>query len=304
MKKIYHVCLSAGPDGVLCRDDEDYIRFINCIAAAGHYSEAFILAYVVMSNHTHLCIRTDDLRRFNKRWRYMYTRYFNQKYHRRGRLGGDPHVVELKGLYHILTAIAYILRNPMHHGVTATPFGYKYSSVNALFMKELGRMSAPALPAKLMYRYLAEGIVLPPDYRMDESGMLLPECIIDVEDVENKFSTARTFLYYMNRLSGRKWEEDQKQDNNGQPPVTIEQMEQGVVMNDLQTMLNNEFGRANYTAMTDITLCKKIDEICRTEYGDRSVYELSQPTLYQIGEKLRRQYHLSVAQINRCLTIA
>ena len=134
--------------------------------------------------------------------------------------------------------------------------------------------------------------------------MLLPECIIDVEDVENKFSTARTFLYYMNRLSGRKWEEDQKQDNNGQPPVTIEQMEQGVMMNDLQTMLNNEFGRANYTAMTDITLCKKIDEICRTEYGDRSVYELSQPTLYQIGEKLRRQYHLSAAQINRCLTIA
>ena len=86
--------------------------------------------------------------------------------------------------------------------------------------------------------------------------------------------------------------------------MTIEQMEQGVVMNDLQTMLNNEFGRANYTAMTDITLCKKIDEICRTEYGDRSVYELSQPTLYQIGEKLRRQFHLSPAQLNRCLAIA
>lgn len=304
MKKIYHVCLSAGPDGVLCREDEDYIRLINCIAIAGYYSGSFLLAYVVMSNHVHICVRTDDLRKFNKRWRYMYTRYFNYKYARRGRLGGTPHVVELKGLHHILTAIAYILRNPMHHGVAATPFGYKYSSVNAIFMKELGRNPIHTLPVNLMYRSLAENVVPPSEYKMDESGLFLPEYVIDVEDVENKFSTARSFLYYMNRLSGSKWEEEQLQDNNGQSPITIEVMEHDTGLNDLQTMLSNEFGRANYNAMTDIALCKKIDSICQNEYGGRTVYELSLITLRELAERLRRSYHLPVIQLARCLAIA
>lgn len=301
MKKIYHVCLSAGPDGVLCREEEDYIRLINCIAVSAHCSGAFLLAYVVMSNHVHICVRTGDLRRFNKRWRYMYTRYFNYKYARKGRLGGDPYIVELKGLHHILTAIAYILRNPMHHGIAATPFGYKYSSVHAVFMKELGRVAATTIPANLMYKSLAEDIAPPPGYKMDESGLFLPECVIDVEDVENKFSTARSFLYYMNRLSGSKWEEEQLQDADGQSPVTIEIIERGTGMNDLQTMLSNEFGRANYNAMTDVALCKKIDTICQTEYEGRTVYELDPVILRQLAERLRRIHHLPASQLARCL---
>jgi hypothetical protein len=303
MKKIYHVCLSAGPDGVLCREDEDYIRLINCIAVAAYYSGSFLLAYVVMSNHVHICVRTDDLRRFNKRCRCMYTRYFNYKYARRGRLGGTPHVVELKGLHHILTAIAYILRNPMHHGVSATPFGYKYSSVNAIFMKELGKLNKSFLPQELMYRYLAKDIVPPPGYNMDETGLFLPECVIDVEDVENKFSTARSFLYYMNRLSGKKWEEEQLQDVGEHVPITLEIVERGVEMNDLQSMLVNEFGRANYNAMSDIELCKKIDDYCRSEYAGQSVYELAPATLNYIAERFIRLHHLPISQIRRCLAI-
>ena len=303
MKKTYHVCLSADTDGVLCRSEEDYKRLITCIVLAGYQTGSFLLAYVVMSNHVHLCVRTDNLNIFIKKWRYMYTRYFNQKYGRTGRLGVEPFVLELNGLHHILTAIAYILRNPMHHGVAATPFGYRFSSVNAIFMKELGRVSMPTLPEKLMYRYLPDSIVPPPGYRMDESGLFLPECVIDVEDVENKFSTARTFLYYMNRLSGRKWEEEQLQDNEGSSPITIETIEQGVGLNDITTMLSNEFGRANYNSKTDIQLCEEIEAICQTGYGTRSVYGLPADALLQLADWLRRQYHLPYAQIRRCLAI-
>ena len=89
MKKTYHVCLSADTDGVLCRSEEDYKRLITCIVLAGYQTGSFLLAYVVMSNHVHLCVRTDNLNIFIKKWRYMYTRYFNQKYGRTGRLAGS-----------------------------------------------------------------------------------------------------------------------------------------------------------------------------------------------------------------------
>ena len=299
----YHICLSAGSSGVLCRDEEDYRRLINCLAIAAYHLKCRTLAYSVMSTHLHLCARTDRARELVKKVRYMYTRYFNQKYNRNGRLGEDPYIVELKGLYHILTAIAYILRNPLHHGVAATPFGYKFSSISAIFQKELGRLPVPTLPQKLMYRHLPDGVTPPPGYLMDESGMFLPECIVDVEDVEHMFATARSYLYYMNRLSGRKWEEEQCQDNTGQPPVTMETLETGVKMNDLQTMLTNEFGRSNYNSMTDVALCKEIDSICKSDYGTGSVYGLDCQTRKRMAETLMRRHYISKAQAFRCLAL-
>ena len=88
MKKVYHFCLSAGECGVLCRTDEDYRYLVNCLGLAGYMTGSLLLAYCVMSNHVHCCVRTDDVAGFIKRWRYSYTRYFNEKYRRKGRLGG------------------------------------------------------------------------------------------------------------------------------------------------------------------------------------------------------------------------
>ena len=79
MKKVYHVCLSAGGSGLLCRVDEDYIRLVNCIVLAAYSSSSFLLAYSVMSNHVHVCVRTSDLTGFIKKWRYAYTRYLTQQ---------------------------------------------------------------------------------------------------------------------------------------------------------------------------------------------------------------------------------
>lgn len=304
MKKIYHICLSAGEAGVLCRTDVDYIRLINCIGLAAYNSGSLLLAYSIMSNHVHCCVRTDDVAGFIKRWRYSYTRYFNEKYRRKGRLGRDPYIVELNGLYHILTAIAYVLRNPLHHGVTATPFGYRYSSVNAVFRKEFGREPAVVLPKKSMYRHLPDSVVIPHGYKMDLTGLFLPECIIDIEDVEHLFSTARSYLYYMNRISGKKWEEEQIADGEGQLPVTLDSIEKGSQLTDMRSMLANEFGRANYKSMTDIGLCRLIDDECSYAYGGRTIYEVNEVQRREIAARLSRDYHLTMAQICRCLTVA
>lgn len=298
MKKTYHLCLSGGNE-VMCRHDRDYIHANNCLCLAVHKTDSSLLAYSIMSNHAHIGVRTEDPHAFMKSFRYPYNRYFNQKYGRKGMLG-EKHffICEIDGLYHRLAMISYILRNALHHGVSATPFGYRYSSISALFREDLGYFDEPELmPKKSQYLYLPGNDSLPEGYKMGASGLILPQSVIDVSDVEHQFSTARTFLYYMNRLSGEAWEKEQLQDAVNMPPVTIEQIESSIKCQDLKTMLGNEHGRANYNAMNDIRLCGIVDKML----GESSVYEIPQGEIERVARYIYNSYRVSQDQINRCL---
>ena len=300
MKKTYHLCLSGG-DEVMFRDEEDYIRGNNCLCLAAHKTGSTLLAYSEMSNHVHIGIRTEVPELFMKTFRYPYNRYFNQKYSRAGQLGeADFFSLEIDGLYHLLTVIAYILRNPLHHGIAATPFGYRYSSISAVFRQELGRFEAPTLlPEQNQRRYLPNRERLPEGYQMDASGLILPESVIDVADVEHQFSTARTFLYYMNRTSSEAWEKEQMEDGTSMAPITLNDIEKGVRLHDVRTMLANEHGRANYHAVSDIQLCREIDTVILK--GDKSVYQLSSKEKALIADILFKEFRISGEQIRRCL---
>lgn len=304
MKKTYHLCLSSEGE-VMFRSRADFIRGINCLCLAAHYTEAILLAYVFMNNHVHIIVRTEDPERFMMKFRYAYNKYFNAKYHRRGRLGEEQFFkIQLEGLYHLLTAIAYVLRNPVHHGICATPFGYEFSSIRGIFRKEFGWQTAEGiLPRKSAYQFIPSRSVLPERYQMSSEGMILPETVIDAQDIEHQFSTARSFLYYMNRLSGEEWIREQQQDQTELPAITLESIEEGVRFHDLNTMLRNEHGRANYSAMTDIMLCHEIDNTILPGYGVSSVYQLSIGQRENMVGLLRRRYGVSVTQAKRCLAI-
>lgn len=298
MKKTYHLCLSGGNE-VMFRTHRDYIQANNCLCLAAHKTGSALLAYSLMSNHVHIGVRTDDPAAFMKVFRYPYNRYFNQKYGRSRTLGEKKFFLsEIDGLYHLLAVLSYILRNPLHHGVSATPFGYRYSSIRALFRKELGYFDDYELISKKsQYLYLPGNNSLPDGFEIDRTGLILPQSVIDVADVEHQFSTARTFLYYMNRLSGDSWEKEQSQDAVNTPPITIEQIENGIRYQDLNTMLRNEHGRANYNALNDIQLCDIID----SQFGVHSVYEISQSQIEYLAKYLYDSYRISQEQANRCL---
>lgn len=303
-KKSYHICLSSG-DEVYCRSEEDYVYCFNCLALAVAATGSDLLAESIMSTHVHECVRSTVPRDMIRQHRYAYSRYFNNKYYRSGRLGERyPFITEINGLYHILAALSYVIRNALHHGVAATPFGYRHSSARAFFRKELGFDIHPELlEESQQYRHLPAHVRCPSSYKMDKSGLILRETVIDVPDVEHMFMTPRSYLYYMNRLSGEEWAREQEKDNLSVPPLTLADIEKGTTEKNIRQMLANERGRSDYGVMSDIMLCELIDKEILPELGIASVYVMSGSEKNALGNRLYSQYRLLESQIRRCLAM-
>ena len=302
MKRSYHICISGG-DEVIFRSEDDYHRAFNCLALAVCETDSSLMAEAIMSTHSHICARTDRPDELVRSFRYPYARYFNNKYKRRGRLGEKTvFTLQLDGLYHRLSALSYVLRNPVHHGVAPTPYAYPHSSACALFKHALGRNIREQFLSRRYYnRFLPSRAETPESYKMNSSGVFVRESVIDVIDVEHMFSTPRAYLYYMNRLSGEEWRKEQEKDKNDMPPITLEQVEAGVSMTDLSVMLSNENGRFDINAITDIQLCELIDTDLLSRYGVTSVYELSRNKKESLGNYLCSTYRLAKQQVSRCL---
>ena len=304
MKKTYHLCLSGG-DEILFRDEEDYNRGFNYFALALYKTDSTGLVESFQSTHCHKMVQTEDPVEFMYLKRQSYSKYFNRKYDRHGRVGEKMHfTLEIVGLYHHLAAMTYVLRNALHHGLVPIPYAYPHCSVNAIFQKEMGkRPPERLLDERYFHRFTGKKAEWPSYYRMSESGVFLRESVLDIVLVENMYTSPRAFNYYMSRKSGEEWEKEQEKDKTGVVPVRLESIEAGIKSQTVEKMLIYENGRSDYRKISDIDLCTEIDRNIVPRYGKTSVYHLSRSEKQQIGEQLYRQYHLPEAQIRRCLAM-
>ena len=303
MKKTYHLCLSAG-DEIMFRDLEDYHRGFNCFAVALYKTDSTGLVESFMSNHTHQMVQTAFPKDFMYAFRQPYSKYFNHKYQREGKLGEKEHfTMEVVGYNHMVAAASYVLRNPLHHGVAPIPYAYPHSSVNAIFRKEMGKPPHESLlPQKSFYRYLGKMAEYPDTYKMHSSGVFMRESVLDIPQMENLFVSPRAFNYYMTRKSSEEWEKEQEKDKNDCSPINIVNIEKGVCQRfDLERMLRFEAGKADYRQMSDIELCTKVDTMIRERYGMVSVYQLPLQEKRKIAEELYKVWRINDERIRRCL---
>ena len=304
MKKTYHICLSAG-DNVLFRDEEDYNRGFNCLALALHKTNSTGLVESFQSTHCHKIIQTEDPVEFMYTMRQSYSKYFNRKYQRHGRVGEKHHfTLEIVGLYHHLAAMTYVLRNALHHGVVSIPYAYPHSSVNSIFRKEMGKWyQERLLEERHFYRFVGRKAEWPSHYKMSEKGVFVRESVLDIVQVENMYTSPRAFNYYMSRKSGEEWEKEQDKDNLDNGPIKMEDIEAGIRDQTLEKMLINEKGRADYRKLSDIDLCTIIDRDILPKYGKVSVYHLTRHEKQEIGNFLYTRFRPTEVQIRRCLAM-
>jgi hypothetical protein len=304
MKKTYHLCLSAGEE-VLFRDVEDYNRGFNCLALALFNTDSTGLVESEMSTHYHQLIQSRNPDEFMRCFRLSYSMYFNRKYHRPGKLGEKNHyTMEVVGYNHMIAAMSYVLRNPLHHGVAPIPYAYPYSSVNSIFMTEMGKVPCRGLLDRRYYhRFISRASQIPDNYVMSESGIFLRESVLDIPQVENLFVSPRAFNWHMTRKSSEEWESEQGRDNNGLPPINLSVIEKGIYMTSPKEMLINEMGKSNYRRPSDMDICAEIDNNLLLKYGKSSVYLLTRQEKQHIAEHLYRTLHVSESQIRRCLAM-
>lgn len=304
MKKTYHLCLSGG-DEILFRDEEDYNRGFNCFALALYKTGSTGLVESFQSTHSHKMVQTEDPVEFMYVMRQSYSKYFNRKYERHGRVGEKTHFsLEIVGLHHHLAAMTYVLRNALHHGLVPIPYAYPHCSVNAIFQKEMGkRPPERLLEERYCHRFTGRKAEWPSGYKMNESGVFLRESVLDIVQVENMYASPRAFNYYMSRKSGEEWEKEQEKDKLNIDPIRLDTIESGIKDQPLNKMLVYESGRADYRRISDMDLCTEIDRNIIRRYGKTSVFHLSRAEKQQIGEFLHRQHHIGEAQIRRCLAM-
>ena len=319
MRKTIHLCL-ASHDEVLFRSEEDFIRGFNSFAIACRMTEARALADGLMSDHVHFVVATDNVNELGEQYRYEYTRYFNSKYHRQGRFADrEIFTTEINGVRHLQTAVSYVNRQALHHGICSTPFGYKHCSANVIYAKELGKCEpVDLLPVRSYYHFVPrQKVELIKDYRMSSNGLILREDVIDTNYVEELYLTARNYLFNMNRITNDDWKSEQVNDSEAGPAITIDSIERQYTAEEVKAMLVNENGRVNKNWMTDIELCSLIDKayLPRLYPSRESIYQLCESERMNLGNRLvsdlRRKSFLvkglnkffTQEQVCRCLAI-
>ena len=311
MRKTFHISLSS-PDEVLFRCETDLIRGFNGLALASLETDSRLLADGFPTTHFHSLLQSDCPAEVITQSRYSYSRYFNARYKRKGRLAEKRgFILEVDGYYHTLAALNYVNRQGLHHGISPTPFGYRHCSANAFFSKQLGK-AAPSelMPAPQRYKYLPKGIHLPASYRMDTSGLLLREDILDIAQVEAIYVTPRNYIYQMNKIGDELSMKNQQEESSSSPLITLELIEKGTPGMNLEQLLRNENGKHDPAWISDLELCQIIDKTCLPKYCNvESIYEtrLSQRSfLYDLLWKNLWRTHrkrTTDAQLRRCLCL-
>lgn len=306
MKKYYHICYTSHQE-LLLRTPEDYYQMVNRIALTAHSLGADVLADAELSTHVHLVVITDSPVEFLRRLRQSYTKYFNDKYHRSGRLGDKaPFAEELCGKYRLLAALTYVMRQGVHHFLSTTPFGYEFCSSRSVFGDEFrwnkdrklctSRMEiAKRLPKRRMF---------PDSFVMDENGMVTRESFEGITYTENIFGNASNYLYQLGRITDERWIEDQRRDDASAPFVTLSSFERGFSKADVDKMMTNERGyKFNSSTMSDVKLCELVDGQLISKYRVKSVYQLTPAQRDQVAVLLKHKYHINESRIDRCLPV-
>lgn len=323
MKETYHICLSSHNE-VMFRSEEDLIIGFNYLAVTALDTDSTIFADGIMSTHYHEAVRTANPIELARRNRYSYGRYFNSKYNRKGSLGEkDCFLLKVEGLYHTQALLNYVIRQGLHHGLAATPFGYPHCSANVIYKKELGKDYTPELMGeRKRHAFLPYNTRVPLKYRMAKTGLLLREDIEDIAYVESVYVSPRNYMFQMNRISDLKDIADQEKENS-LPAVTLASVERGVKGFDPSKAFIAEQGRVNRNNMTDIELCHIIDDlILPSKYfksnKESSIYLLPERSRADIGNSIWKESRavrfrkcdsifsertVSEDQIRRCLAL-
>ena len=164
-------------------------KYYNLIQENFKKFEIKVLAYVIMSNHVHLCLYYDDIKNLSK---FMHTinsdfaRYYNFVKTRVGYVFRNRYYTqEIRNQRHLFNTIAYIHNNPVKAGMVLDASQYLYSSFNDYINNCVDKEIILIVFNTTNYKLIFNQIHI--KYESLEIADVVDEFQLTLEDVLNEF---------------------------------------------------------------------------------------------------------------------
>jgi len=214
MKTTKHIFIRGNYRQDIFFDTIDFICAWNRIIISAFAVGVEILAIEILANHLHICIRyeSDEVRsgtggpclsKFMHYLRMSLSLYFNYRYKVHGSLGsrryGSANVVDIDddGGEDLRDLIRYIVRNVTHHGISANYREWKFGTFQFVFGIFDGSdcYVGSDIPDNLRKAYLPMKFIIPKNWAMTKSGMIVPPAdVFPREDIEKLFISKSYYL--------------------------------------------------------------------------------------------------------------
>ena len=128
---IYHIILRGINRQVIFEDDDDKLKFLECLSYYRNVCDYTVYGYCLMDNHVHILIREskEEIASIMKRIGVRYVAWYNRKYDRCGHLFQDRFKSEaVEDDAYLLVVLRYIHQNPLKAGLVHSLSDYRNSS--------------------------------------------------------------------------------------------------------------------------------------------------------------------------------
>lgn len=128
---IYHIILRGINRQVIFEDDEDKLKFLECLSYYRNVCAYTVYGYCLMDNHVHLLLkeREEEIASIMKRIGVRYVSWYNRKYERCGHLFQDRFKSEvIEDDAYLLVVLRYIHQNPLKAGLVQNLSDFRFNS--------------------------------------------------------------------------------------------------------------------------------------------------------------------------------
>ncbi|MBO5194900.1 MAG: hypothetical protein J6B62_08395 [Bacteroidales bacterium] len=266
IEDIFHVYSDGMRTDSLFLDDKAFVAGMNAAAICSLKCKVKVLCFCLMDNHVHFILNGTRVEcgNFIIRYKTWYAKW-------RGGLQEDM-LIGIKAIEtqdYLLSAIAYVLRNPIAAGFPYVAGDYKWSTASLYFREFHKYMGLPISEIGLMKRreLFSTRQEFPDDWTMDDSGMIWPGHYVQYETVNKLYRNVKRYMYYQSATQ--------------------------------EASVSESLGMTEMIVLPDKELRKAAKGLSEEIFAKDNIVSLSVNERLILAKKLRQKFGCSIKQIAR-----
>lgn len=275
----FHICTDGRKLSWMFQDDDDFIAGINRIGLCYLKTGVIIMAYVLMDNHVHFVLYGTMLqcKQFINTYKRLTGIWILNKYGIRDYLRLLPtEIIRIESEESLLNTIAYLDRNPLMAGYKYMhgeyPWGssrYAFKDISTLTLSKDGFKPISTLTRRRQRELLNSKVLFPDEWLINDSGMIHPLSFLNINKLEDCYKSPMRYSYFLAKK--------------------------------IEGIVEQELEHSQKLFIPDRELRPIVNEIVRSNFGNKTLQQLDVNERLFIAKKLRHNYASTIKQISRMI---